>query len=131
MKEPDEAVRSDIFFDAIQEMADATSPDGYSSEHTPVFDYLLEGFALAQKAGGNPVWFIDSEEFDTFLFFIGDENTIEQRMKAEAAKVIQSHAPPPKDLNAPPTEIPCPTCGKPNWSNENKCWSCGDPLHEK
>ena len=113
----------EILYDTSETTCSSGTPDETSS-----LDEMLSGFALAQKAAGQPVWYVEDDQYGMYAFFIGDEASVgkklQGRIDAESAK--NPSAPTPK--NSAPTEVQCPICKNKNWSNEKNCWSCGNPL---
>ena len=68
--------------DEVQvQLADSSCTNGYDNDGATGFDIFENGFQLAQKAEGRPVYVSHVRDERTALFFIGTEEEILRKIK--------------------------------------------------
>lgn len=68
---------------SLEDVADSSCTSGYDNDGSTGFEIFENGFDLAVKAAGRPVFYFETEEdSDMTLFFIGTEDEIEARLRA-------------------------------------------------
>ena len=65
----------------LTDLADSSCTNGYDNDGSTGFEIFGNGFQLAQKAGGRPVFVSHDEQ--TALFFIGTEEEILRKLNNE------------------------------------------------
>jgi hypothetical protein len=74
----------------LEDCPDSTCTTGSDNDGSSGFEIFENGFELAEKAAGRPVFYVDTEE-DVALFFIGTEDEIAARLTKNVDDYLAAH----------------------------------------